>query len=93
MTRTLKAYEDMPYHPLSEKLVEILQTKTLNYNPMFFRVQVAYYMGLVAGQMRASIKGWTSKKPIPINVYALNLSISGTGKGQSSTILEQEVLQ
>ena len=39
----------MNYFPLAEKLVEVLQTKTQNSNPLFFRVITAYYFSMVAG--------------------------------------------
>ena len=82
----------MEYHPTSEKLVKVLQTKTQNSNPLFFRVVSAFYFGLVAAQMRASIKGWVGKNNIPINVYTMALAPSGTGKGHSAAIIEDEVL-
>lgn len=82
----------MSYHPMSEQLVEILQTKTQNSNPLFFRVIVAYYFALVASQMRANIKGWAGRGTIPINVYTLALSPSGTGKGHAVGLIEGEVI-
>lgn len=88
----LKDFNKMSFHPDSEKLVDILCTKTQNEERQFFRVLLAYYWGLVAASMRVSIKGWTSKGAIPINVYGINLSPSGTGKGYSSTLIEGEVL-
>lgn len=88
----LKPYTEMQFHPVSEKLVQILKTKTQNTNPLFFQVLVAYYFGLMAAQMRASISGWTGKGTIPINVYAFNLSPSGTGKGHSTSMMESEVI-
>lgn len=88
----LKNFDDMQYHPVSEKLVQILQTKTQNTNPLFFRVLVAYYFGVVAAQMHAAIAGMPGKGTIPINVYAFNLSPSGTGKGHSTKLMESEVL-
>ena len=51
----MKKFNEMEYHPASEKLVKILQTKTQNSNPLFFRVVTAFYFGLIAAQMRASI--------------------------------------
>lgn len=87
-----KPYKEMTYHPMSEKLVSILQAKAQNSNPLFFRVVTAFYLGLVAAHMRASIKGWVGKDNIPINVYSLALSPSGTGKGLSTTTIENEVL-
>lgn len=85
-------YSNLRFHPTSETLVDILCTKTQNNERMFFRVLLSYYWGVVAAQMRANITGWTNKGSIPINVYALNLSPSGTGKGYSSTLIEGEVL-
>ena len=88
----MKPYDEMEYHPTSEKLVKVLQTKTQNSNPLFFRVVTAFYFGLVSAQMRASIKGWVGKTNIPINVYTMALAPSGTGKGHSAAIIEDEVL-
>lgn len=88
----LRAFEEMEYHPTTEKLVEVLQTKTQNTNPLFFRVLTSYYWGMVSAHMRAGITGFMGKKPIPINIYAFNLSPSGTGKGHSSGVMETEVL-
>lgn len=82
----------MPYHPMAEQLVNILQTKTQNSNPLFFRTIVAYYFALVASQMRANIRGWSGRGTIPVNVYAIALSPSGTGKGHAVGIIEGEVI-
>ena len=88
----LKPYEDMVFHPVSEKLVKILQTKTQNTNPQFFRVVTAFYFGLVAAQMRTFISGWVGKSKIPINTYSIALAPSGSGKGHSTGIWEHEIL-
>lgn len=88
----MKEFAQMQYFPLSEQLVEVLQSRTQNSNPLFFRVIVAYYFSEIAGQMRASIKGWTGKDPIPINSYVIALQPSGAGKGHSTSLMEQEVL-
>ena len=42
--------------------------------------------------MRASISGWVGRGTIPINVYSMALSPSGSGKGHSTGIIENEVL-
>lgn len=88
----LKPYSEMKHNPTLTNLVSILQTKTQNSNPLFFQVLVCYYLGVMASTMRAHITGWTGKEPIPINIYALNLSPSGTGKGHSTNIMEYSVL-
>lgn len=89
----MKNFNQMKYYPLAEELVEILQAKTQNTNPLFFRVIVAYYLSVIAGQMRASIKGWIGKEPIPVNSYVIALQPSGAGKGHSTTMMSQEVLK
>lgn len=87
----MKTYDEMTYHPTAEQLVAILCNKTQNSNPLFFRVLVAYYFSLVASMMRASIVTH-DRGDIPINLYALNLGTSGSGKGFSTNIIENEVI-
>lgn len=85
------SFEDMEYHPTSEKLVSILCSKTQNSNPLFFRVLVGYYFSLVASMMRTTI-ATHDRGDIPVNMYALNLSTSGSGKGFSTNIMENSVI-
>ncbi len=87
----MKNFDDMTYHPTSEKLVAILCNKTQNSNPLFFRVLVGYYFSLVASMMRATIVTH-DRGDIPVNLYALNLGTSGSGKGFSTNIMENEVI-
>jgi uncharacterized protein YqgQ len=82
---------EMQHHPVSEKLVEILCSKTQNDNPLFFRVLVAYYCCLAASMMRTTI-ATHDRGDIPVNIYAINLSPSGTGKGFSTNIMENKVM-
>jgi len=85
------SFDQIAHHPTSEKLVEILCSKTQNANPLFFRVLVGYYFSLVASMQRASI-ATHDRGDIPVNMYALNLSTSGSGKGFSTNIMENEVI-
>jgi hypothetical protein len=87
----MKSFEEMEYHPVSEKLVQILCSKTQNSNPLFFRVLVGYYFSLVASMMRTTI-ATHDRGDIPVNMYALNLSTSGSGKGFSTNIIENSVI-
>ena len=80
-----------PYHDTSEKLVEILCQKTQSDAPGFFRVLVAYYFAKITSMMRVDI-ATNIRKTIPINVYAINLGPSGLGKGHSTGIIEDEVI-
>lgn len=88
---TLKTFDEMSYHPDSEKLVEILCDRTQNPNPLFFRVLSAYYMSVISSMMRCSIST-LDQGVIPVNMYALNLSTSGSGKGYSTHIIETSVI-
>lgn len=87
----MKSVAEMEHNPLSETLVKVLCEKTQNSNPLFFRVLAAYYFGLIAAMMRVQIATHDRGK-IPINIYALNLSTSGSGKGFSTNIIETEVI-
>lgn len=85
-------YDSLKYHPVQEEIVKVLQIRTQNENPLFFRIMTAYYLAVMAAHMRCSISGWVGKGTIPCNVYAINLSPSGTGKGHSSRIYEDDLL-
>jgi len=87
----MKSVEDMEYCKDSEKLVKILMGKTQNNNPLFFRVQAAYYFAKIASSMRTNIETH-DRGIIPVSLYALNLSVSGSGKGLSTNIIEEHVL-
>jgi hypothetical protein len=87
----MKAFADMTHNQTSEKLVAILCSKTQNSNPLFFRVLIGYYFSLVASMMRCTI-ATHDRGDVPINLYALNLSPSGTGKGMSTSIIENDVI-
>ena len=84
------SFDEMNYNPSAEKLVEILGHKT-RMNPLFLRVLVAYYFAMAASQMRATIVTH-DRGDIPVSLYALNLSPSGTGKGVSTGFMENHVL-
>ena len=84
-----KPFAEMEFHPVSEKLVEIICKHVGNTSPGFFRIIVAYYMALVASMMRCSII--TTKGDVPVGMYAFNLAPSGTGKGQSIGLIDKEI--
>jgi len=87
----MKAFEDMEYFVPQEKLVKTLVQKTQNSNPLFFRILTAYYFSKVASMMRVNIKT-LHQGTIPVNTYAVNLSVSGSGKGLSTNIIEEKVI-
>jgi hypothetical protein len=83
--------DQMQHHPISEKLANLLCDKTDNRNPQFFRVLVGYYFSMAAATMRTSIATHDSGD-IPVNMYALNLAPSGSGKTKSCNIMKNNVL-
>lgn len=89
----LRPFEDMAFHPTSEKLVNILVQETRSDIPMFFRVVAGYYWCKVAGSMRAVIHSpdGLNRSDVPINAYALALAPSGAGKGVSTGMLKHEI--
>lgn len=87
----MRPYDQMPYHPMTEQIVDILCERSQNKERMFFRIMCAYFWGVLPSQMHTKITGWGST-PIPINIYALNLAVSGYGKGFSTGLVETEVI-
>lgn len=87
----LRPFDRMTYHPTSETIVNMLSDITQNENRHMFRVMLTYYFGQLAAQMRAHISGWQNSR-IPINIYAINLSESGTGKGFTMNKMENDIL-
>jgi len=85
------SYDQMSHHPESEQLVSILCSKTQNNSPLFFRVLVGYYFSMIASMMRTTI-ATHDRGDIPVNMFALNLSTSGSGKGYSTNIMKKEVI-
>jgi hypothetical protein len=91
MNNYLEKYQNLPFHPTMEKVVEILKKKTQNQNPMFFRLVVSYFFAKVASMMRTHVV-LGDDQVIPVNMYAINLAPSGSGKGHSINIMEEHVI-
>lgn len=89
--QVMKDLNTLDHFKLSEDLVEVLMHKTQSPEPLFFRILVAYYFTKVASMMHCNIKTH-DRGIIPVNMYAINLSPSGTGKGHSTNIMEEEVI-
>lgn len=87
----MKDISTVNWHPTTEKLVQILCQKTQNNNPLFFRVLAAYYFTKIASMMRVNIQTHDRGK-IPVNLYAIALAVSGSGKGHSTNIIEEQVI-
>ncbi|WP_244832389.1 primase C-terminal domain-containing protein [Caballeronia sp. TF1N1] len=79
------------HHPAIEEMVDVLCNKTQNTDRGFFRTEVAYFLGKLASNMRATIVT-KDRGEIPVNIYALALATSGYGKGHSVNIVENEFM-
>lgn len=84
-------YNTLPFHPTMERLVDILRKKTQNQDPVFFRLVVSYYFAKVASMMRTRVQ-LADDQIVPVNMYAINLAPSGSGKGHSINIIEEEII-
>jgi len=87
----MKDLSEVPHHPLMEEIVKLLCRKTQNDSPLFFRVQTAYFFGVMAASMRVTLST-LDRGEVPVNIYALNLAQSGFGKGHSTGIIEGEII-
>lgn len=87
----MRDLNQLTFHPTSERIVEMLCKKTQNNNPKFFRILLAYFLGKMAASMRVQICT-RDRGMIPINLYAINLATSGHGKGYSSNIIEEQLI-
>lgn len=87
----LREYDDMKYFPVVEELADILCKKTQSSDPLFFRILVSYYLTKVASMMRCNIRT-KDRGDIPVSMYGINLALSGHGKGHSTNIVEEQVI-
>ena len=79
------------YHPLQERIVDVITTKTQTNNRHFFRILTLYQFGKLAAMMKTTVRT-KDRGDIPVNIYALNLMTSGAGKGYSMNIFEENFL-
>jgi hypothetical protein len=86
----MKDLATIPHHPMIEEIVDTLCTKTQNTDRPFMRTMVCYFLGKMAGSMRATIIT-KDRGSIPVNIYAMSLAVSGSGKTHSVGILETEL--
>ena len=85
-------YSHLPFDPLSERIVDAICDKVNTTERSFFRVHTAYYLATLASMMRTSFQ-LPGQDAEPVNLFAVNLAPSGFGKGYSTSILEDNVIQ
>ncbi|MCD1628454.1 hypothetical protein [Marinobacter shengliensis] len=84
-------YDNLQYHPFTEKVVNSICNRVGTDERSFFRNHVNYYLTAVAAMMRASIKQ-PGKGMQPVNTFVVNLAPTGFGKGHSTAIIENELI-
>lgn len=79
------------HHPVIDEIAAVICNKTQNIDRGFYDVEVAYFLGKMAASMRVCLVT-KDRGEIPVNIYALALATSGSGKGYSVAIMENEFL-
>ena len=79
------------YHPLQERCVSLLCTKTQSENKHFYRLLCAYYFSKMASMLRTNIHT-KERGVVCVNTYIMNLLMSGEGKGHSTNIFEENLI-
>jgi hypothetical protein len=87
----MKPIDQMSYHPLTDKLAQVLCDTAQRDDKLFFRLMVSFYFSMAAAHMRCSINT-PDRGAIPVNMYALNLAPSGYGKTLAANFMEGQVL-
>jgi len=87
----MRDLDKLDHFPKLDKLSRIICEKTQNTDPLFFRILVAYYFTKIASTMRTNIRT-LDRGVIPVNMYAINTGNSGLGKGYSTNIIEEQVI-
>lgn len=85
-------YSNEPYFQPAEELKNFLCERTQSTSESFFRTLVDYNLCKLASVMRVKIDTH-DRGTIPVNMYAIALAPSGTGKGHSTNIMEEQVLK
>lgn len=88
----MKDLDTVQHHPMIEEIVDILCKKTQNTDRSFLRVMLVFFLAKMASSQRATILT-KDRGSVPVNIYALSLAVSGSGKGHSVGILEEEFVK
>jgi len=84
-------YSSYQHNSFAEKIVTAICDKVGRKDKEFFRLQVNYYLCVVASMMRTNIRLPTGDIE-PVSMYAINLAPSGYGKGYATKIIEDSVI-
>lgn len=82
----LLSYGEMDYHPLSEKIINILRNQTQNTkSDTYFRTVTSFFLAQMASSMRTYVRT-KDRGDIPVNLYACCLMESGGGCPNNSLL-------
>ena len=84
--------DKIAHHPVIDEIVSVICAKTQNVDRGFYDIEIAYFLGKMAASMRVALIT-KDRGEVPVNIYALALATSGSGKGYSVGIMENEFLQ
>lgn len=84
--------DNLPRHPLVEKVVDNLVIQTGSNQPDWFRVMTVFHFTKAAASMRAVMNEPAQQPNNPVNIFAFAFAPSGFGKGKSEGLLGGVVL-
>lgn len=87
----MKPFEQMRHHPMVETMVNVLSARTQNPDKKFFTILSCYHLTKLASMMRTQVdaQGFGN---LLVNFYGINAAPSGYGKGHSTKIIEEQVI-
>jgi len=84
-------FNQFEHHPMSEKIVQVMQDRTQSDEALFYRLMVANHFAMAAAQMRCDMRMPEGNK-VPVNMYSVELAPSNFGKSRTAAIMTDEVL-
>lgn len=87
----LSGIENAKHNPILEEVTEVICSMTQRSEKGFYRPVVAFFLGVVASSMRATLVT-KDRGEVPINIYTMGFATSGFGKNYSVRLIEDNVL-
>ena len=82
----------LTYHPIAQKIVDVIKTRMGNDEDHYFHCLAAYYFSKVATTMRCMVNP-PGGQLVPPNTYAFLFAPSGFGKTKAVNVFEDEVVK
>jgi len=84
-------FSSYSHHPVSEKIVTVMQDRLQSDETLFYRLMVANHFAMAAAMMRCRMR-MPEGNLVPINMYSIELAPSNFGKTRTARIMTDEVL-